>query len=370
MEESTEVIKALRISDINVNNITISHIKKNKIVPIMYQQKKSLIFQTPFLEISDAVTKTKHQDIKQFITNSSGDTKRRLSDFFHFIEEIETRITDQVIKTEDKWFTQKEVLLTTLVRVNENGDPYIKWPFDINSSIFIDEKKQPFNFEDIKKKDRVKIIVELSNLWIDKNQFGLAVNIQKVLVKQHQEKIQSEYIFDEESDSDVENDEQSNKIISLFATEQKPQQTSSKISKLQKSNYISQETEPKKFERPLVNNEKKDTNKSAMGSAKGYVDKNIKVPNDKNIKPHIDKNAKKHSTEQSKYNEKTVIELVGHDKKNAKTNKDRNAFHKQQISTSSDTSLCTEDFIQCGQKDNNGSVAFSDGYDVIDSDSD
>jgi hypothetical protein len=238
VRSSSPIIKALRIKDVNINDITVANIKQNRIVPILYKQKKSLIFQTPYLSIADPVVKTRHEGVNQFITLFGGDTPRRIMNFYNFIENIETRLTNYALKEASKWFTQKDIILTSLIKEQDKSTSknpsnlenlYIKWPFDIENTAFVDEYKKPFDYTNLKKGDQIKLIVELSNLWIDKNQFGLVTSVQKVLVKSVQEKIQSEYIFDEE-ETDSGDNEQTDRIISLFATETKPIDPKSKLS--------------------------------------------------------------------------------------------------------------------------------------------
>lgn len=232
--EKKELVKASKISNINIKNVTIATSKKNKTVPIFYKecnstfgkQNKSLIFQTPFLEVMDPVQDTRLSGINQFVTCFPSKPHIKKNHFFNFIENLETYIIDLVDKTEESWFAEKNVTMTPLIReTTDTCINYIKWPFYNTSCLFIDEKKQPFNFENIRKKDSVKLIVEISNLWIDKNQFGLEINIQKVMVRPHLEKIQSEYIFDEDSSS--ESEEANNKMSQLFATDQKSKNSKS-----------------------------------------------------------------------------------------------------------------------------------------------
>lgn len=361
----TEVIKASRISDVNIDDISLSHIKQNKIVPILYQQKKPLIFQTPFLEIQDAVSTTKQLGTNQFITTFSGDTKRRINNFFQFIESIETHIENHVKKNGGGWFAQKEISMTSLIR--ENGGPlYIKWPFDINTS-FIDEKKQPCDFESIKKKDRVKIIVELSALWIDKNQFGLAFDVQKVLVKPFQEKILSEYIFDEdESDSGLGDEEQSNKIISIFATEQKTQSTSKKPRPDANISQASLETDPKPVKSKHM---KPDSSNTTQVKNAKPIHNSAFNPDAKSVSKS---RSKTNTLTSNNFNESTVIELVKNIEPDHKVSTHNSHSHPHSKSKSKSkpglyipsppAKISSDNFIT--------SSTSSDEYDIIDSYSD
>jgi len=225
MATSTEVIKALRICDINVEEVVIGTKKTNKTVPITYKSKP-LVFQTPFLEVKGGLRKTAFPNLYQFDTLFKGDTKQKIHNWYRFIENLETHVSNHVVSNGSSWFTQKDVNIKSLIR---ELDPtkeifFLKWPVDLKTNIFVDENKKPFNPAELKDGDCVKLIVEISDLWVSENNCGLAVIVQKILVKQYLEKPQSEYIFNEtdsESESERELDDDENNIISLLATEQK-----------------------------------------------------------------------------------------------------------------------------------------------------
>jgi len=230
MTSTTQVIKALKISDINVEEVNIGTKKTNKTVPIMFRDK-TLVLQTPFLEITGGLRKTAYPNIYQLDTLFRGDTNQKINQWFQFIENLETHVSSQVVNNGSKWFTQNNIIIKSLIREldPEKNIFFIKWAIDLKTNIFIDENKNPFNPATLKDKDLIKLIVEVSDLWIQENQCGLAVLVQKILVKPHIEKIQSEYIFDDGTDSenaqeDKTSDDQENNIISLLATEQKTRQ--------------------------------------------------------------------------------------------------------------------------------------------------
>ena len=222
MSKNKNIIKALKISNINVDNIVVGQKKNNKTIPITLSGE-DIVCQTPFLEIKGSMRKTSFTNIYQIDTLFKGDDQTKIDQWYQFIENIESKITNQIITKGSKWFTQKDVFIKSLIR-EQDGDKnqypknelcFIKWPIDLQMCSFIDEEKKSFNPLDIKDGDCIKLIIEISNLWIDNNQFGLVVVVRKILVKQRIEKIESEYIFDEseKTEEDV--------IISLLATEQK-----------------------------------------------------------------------------------------------------------------------------------------------------
>ena len=221
---TTEVVKALRISDINIDEVTIGTKKHNKKVPVSFKNKP-LVFQTPFLEVRGTLRKTLFPDIYQLDTLFKGDSKQKIHQWYQFIESLETHISDQVVKNGATWFTQKDINIKSLIReIDATNEIYfVKWLVNLESNIFIDEQKKSFNPTNLKDKDCIKLIIEISDLWISENTFCLASVVQKILVKPFFEKIQSEYVFDDsdgiESESNTDDDE--NNIISLLATEQK-----------------------------------------------------------------------------------------------------------------------------------------------------
>jgi len=221
MAATKQVIKALKISDITMDDIIIGNKKTNKTVRIFYKEN-SLIFQTPFLEVTSGLKKTSYPSIYQLNTLFKGDSKQKIHNWYQFIENLETQISNLVINNDSKWFSQKNVVFKSLIREldSEKGIFFVKWAIDLKNNIFVDEYKKPFNPTNLKENDSIKLIVEISDLWIHENQCGLAVIVQKVLVKPYVEKIQSEYIFDE-TDSENSDDYKENKIISLLATENK-----------------------------------------------------------------------------------------------------------------------------------------------------
>ena len=223
MASSKQVIKANKIGDINIEEIIMASKKiKNKVSITL--NENSPVVQTPFLEVTGTLRKTPVPHIYQLDTLFKGDSDRKMNQWYEFIENLETHITNHIMSIGTNWFTQKNVIIKSLIRENENDSNihFIKWPICLTNNIFIDENKKPFDPSEIKDKDLIKLIIEISDLWVQENQCGLAVIVQKVLVKPHIEKIESEYIFDD-SDSSVSYSDDDNKsnIISLLATEQK-----------------------------------------------------------------------------------------------------------------------------------------------------
>lgn len=217
-----DIIKALRISDIDMHDITIGTKKTNKTVPISINGKP-LVFQTPFLKVVGTLKKTQHPTIFQLDTLFEGDTQHKNKSWFQFVENLESRICDLIINNNVNWFTQNDVNIKSLIREynHDDGTFYIKWPISLKENIFLDEDKKQFDPSCLKDKDCVKLIIEISYLWVTDNNCGLAAIVQKVLVKPYIEKITNEYVFDDSESEESDIDDNNNNIISLLATEQK-----------------------------------------------------------------------------------------------------------------------------------------------------
>ena len=228
---SKQVIKASKIREIKVDDILLGTKKIGKSVPISLNNK-SIVFQTPFLEVKGELRKTQLPNIYQLDTLFRGDAAKKINQFFQFIEAVESHVSEQVNDNGTKWFTQKNIIFKSLVREveNEKGIFFIKWLINMQPDMFVDENKKSFDCVNLHNKDFVKLIVEISNLCLDEKQCGLAAFVQKVQVKEHIEKLESEYIFN--SDSENESDEKTHNIMSLFGTEQKkPEKTTTTIPK-------------------------------------------------------------------------------------------------------------------------------------------
>lgn len=237
-----QVIKAYRISDINIDEVMVGPKKNNKKVPIS-MHNKPLVFQTPFLEITGPLRGTHMPNIFQLDTLFKGDNRQKIDQWYNFIQLLEDHVTVQAVNNGNDWFTDYDVSFKPIIREFESDKgQYIKWVIDLRSSQIIDENRNPFDENTLKSKDLIKLIVEISDLWINESQCGLVVAVQKIMVKPYHDKIISEYVFnDSESDAEASiEDEKQNNLISLLATEQKPK------NKLSQSNLISPESSPKK----------------------------------------------------------------------------------------------------------------------------
>lgn len=243
-QQTEDVIRALRISDINIQDVVVGPKKRGSKTVLKYNNKP-LIFQIPFLEVRGGLRETVHPGLYQLDTMFKGDSKTKIQQFVDFIENIENEIVEQVSNVGTEWFESDTINIKSLIRETENNDLFIRWTIHVKQGIFIDENRNDIDPHSIKPHDRVKLIVEIAGLWISTNTFGIIIIVQKALVKQYVPKIQSDYMFEDSPDSDVESEDNKDNIISLLATEQniepcihknKPMQTSINSSTIDKNN--------------------------------------------------------------------------------------------------------------------------------------
>lgn len=195
-------IKSLSISKINLNEIKLKTIRKDKSVPITHQGKL-LTFHTPFLNISDAaLQKTKFPNISQLDTLFDN----KVMPFHKFIESLENKISQEVRKQGSSWFTEKNVGLRSLVKKidqqkKDSGieNECINWPIDMVHCEFVDENGEEVEseFDNV----MVRILVDVPHIWINRNLFGLAVIVRMVMIRSNEpQKIK--YVFGSESETE------------------------------------------------------------------------------------------------------------------------------------------------------------------------
>ena len=232
-----------RISDIDIaKDIKIGDIKIGKKVPV-YHKDGPIIFQTPLMEITGPIKKTHLQGIYQLDTLFTGDTKKKMKNLFNFIDQLEDKVSSQVEEIGEEWFpknSKKEIKSFIRIMGSDKKIMFIKWIIDLNENIFYDSDKNLYDYTNLREGDLIKLIVEISHIWINDNQFGFLPAIQKIRVEKKKEAIKKDYDFIE-SESEDEDDPYDNNLISLIATEQKPSHKNK-----MKENFINQIDNSKK----------------------------------------------------------------------------------------------------------------------------
>lgn len=222
------VVRASKISEILPTDVIFGPNKVNKTVPVTYQSKP-IVLQSPFMRISGKPTKTRYPDIYQIDTLFDGDSKSKLDEFFGFFDMLESKLSDQV-SNHIEWFSAKEITIKSFIRENEeNKNFYIRWAIDYKID-FIDVEKNAFDPLDLSENDNIRLIFSISDMWINGNQCGLMVVVQKVMVKPYVETVETEYHFNSDSDIGTDGESEDN-LISIMATEQKPNRTNKKLNK-------------------------------------------------------------------------------------------------------------------------------------------
>jgi hypothetical protein len=208
------LVKVNKYQSINISNITLGEVKSGRKVRILYGDN-NLVFETCYLEIGNEIKNI--GKIYHLETYFTGSPQKELDSYFQFIEDLETHLCNLITHHDDKLFTEKNVIIKSLIKENQNY--FTKWIVEPKDNLIVDTNNKPFNISKLKVGDQVKFIVEIPYVWIHENQFGLANLAKKIKVKVSNLAANNEYIF---NDSDNEgSSEDDNKLISLLATEQK-----------------------------------------------------------------------------------------------------------------------------------------------------
>jgi len=172
-----------------------------------------------------------------------GDSREKIDEWFNFIDNLENSISVQIEKHIEEWFSNTNITIKSLIRGTDIL--YIKWIVGCNHG-FIDDNNKYFDPQNLKEGNLIRMVVSAENLWINENQCGLYIIVPKLMVKTKEEQNETEYDFNSESDDE---------LISVLATEQKPEQ----IKKTAKLNVKKPE-----LNRNLTINQKKIPNSNSL----------------------------------------------------------------------------------------------------------
>jgi len=357
----TKVVIALKIKYINDNEIMLDDEKKGKFVPISYKNQV-LCLQTPFLEInSDGLMETEYDDLYQFYTLFAGCNKDDIDTWYQFLEKLETRISSQ-LSNNYKWFTTDTINFKSLIKEYNGVDEhyfYTRWLVDLSQTIFIDEDKNPFDPQNLKKKDLVKLIVEITHLWIHGNQCGLKFTVPKVMVSPAPEKITTEYVFDE-NESDKHQDNTSgdeSDIVSLLATEQnKPISVN-----VSAPNNVLNQPGCLQLSRGNSNNQANQTNQDKTRSSVKKVAKCSEKTLTKNVNKSSTRSGNKSNTRNSRGSRSSDVNHVAHiaygvsiNPTKVKSNKSSLPYNHTQVQPTSSINLTNSDNFSSEEPENFG----------------
>src|SRR5580692_2235399 len=105
MTSSVNVIKASKVSDIDIQSIIIGdkHDKKAKISI----KDQPIVIQTPYLEIY--MVRSQPNGIYEVFTFCRGDTKKRIEGWIQFVGGYEAHIFSKISVNPQAWFTDNKV---------------------------------------------------------------------------------------------------------------------------------------------------------------------------------------------------------------------------------------------------------------------
>lgn len=191
-------IKALKISEIDINKIMLG--KKNGNKSKLSYDDSLLVFQTPYMGVKNLLKKTLYPYIFRIDTFFKGENQEKLKLFHSFLERIDEKILGLVNNVGGDWFESKDIDYKCIIEYEgkDYENNYIKWPIDINYVKDIDD------LEKMNLTDQVRFIVTVPNLWIEGSRFGLTYCIQKYMIRR-EEKTENEYLFNSDSEYETKN---------------------------------------------------------------------------------------------------------------------------------------------------------------------
>lgn len=203
MKEATQTIVANKTSKIILSDIVLHSKNKSDHVAKLSLNGIPIIFQTPLLELTNDLRKTEHLNIYKVDLLLEGPNKNKVNEFISFIEKLESHICNLVRQNCSSWFSEAKIIQQSMITTsNSTGKNYLGLPLVYNENILYDSDNNKLDLTTNMAGKNAKIIVEISNLWIKKNQFGFVTNIKKIIVQKPHIKIVNEYVFDD-SDDDI-----------------------------------------------------------------------------------------------------------------------------------------------------------------------
>jgi len=210
-----------RISQIDLNNIIYLKTKENqnkKVVYIKYQDKdkvKNLVFQTPTLiNINNIEVFDKYCELEIPLMGKNKEKVEKLINFFNNVDDkimYDAKINsqwfhnfmDNIIRYQ-KIIRDSDLCSNGVIRIKIIKTPDFETLLQINNKLRISSENIPINHW-------VKMILEIYAIWINENGFGLFLRPIIISFKPL-EKINYNYTFLQESDDDLDNVIESERI--------------------------------------------------------------------------------------------------------------------------------------------------------------
>lgn len=189
------IVKSLNAFD--ANNITLSGLRKNakggKMLYVNVTGGSKVFFELPVLRAPFGLSS--YTDQASGNVSYSLDVSLEDQETISKIRDIENLIVDHVSKNSEELLGRKyseevikQALFKSCIRESKDGKyaPTLKLKVMHRDSVFsvkaYDASKQPTEIDTLQKGQRVKTIIDLNQVWIIDNKFGLSVRLKQVLM--------------------------------------------------------------------------------------------------------------------------------------------------------------------------------------------
>lgn len=222
---SSETVRPMRTRDIDMNEVELGECINGKFVPIYYGSSENIVVQTPYLKCRECplVSAPNFDNILLMNVRLEGREPRHGKEVYDFMDNLEIYIAEITSKFNNKFFTGNRIVFKSLIRddpLDENRH-FIRLPIEFipNTSIFFDKNNDVFDHNNLNENYYVKLIIEISGLWINNDEFGFIASIKKVKAMQWEknQKVVSYEFIESDGESEQVISDKEDKIYSVMS---------------------------------------------------------------------------------------------------------------------------------------------------------
>lgn len=172
---------ATSVSDIRPQEVVLGKVKGGRTpsrLPVYYRGG-SLVFKTPYLQISHIRGESGTTILQTVFSGSSED---KLHQFLETVEGLEQNVGNQFVQMAPQLGIRGRMEMKKLVKNTQGAEElYIQWPVR-ESCQYTTASGAPYYREDLAVGDYVRLIVKVQNFWLQAGECGLTVNVPKIMV--------------------------------------------------------------------------------------------------------------------------------------------------------------------------------------------
>lgn len=231
---ASNTIKALKINEVNINDLELGNCKGDKFVPFSINSNK-LVIQTPWLKCTDypIFQAPNFENIHLLNLYLIGKNNEEGIAMYNFLDSLEAKASEIIDAKKRMWGKENLEVFKSLIRNHpETNRPFIHLPieFKSDSSIFIADDGSIYDYKDLAPHGYVKAIIDFTGLWINNTECGFHASIKKVKV--HTNQREENYVYEfADSDNEFNADNNIHTVMSQLDTEKLPKRKNDSVHK-------------------------------------------------------------------------------------------------------------------------------------------